>query len=584
MNAQTHNLTQGSDEWHAFRAKHFGASEAAAMLGISPYESRDELLRKKATGIAPEVDDATQRLFDIGHAVEAAVRPVVESVIGEDLFHPTMSLDIDGLPLSCSCDGLTMMQDIVWECKKINNTLRQSLADKTLPESYHPQLEQLMLITGATSALFTAGEEDGNYLEYRYESNPELRKQILAGWKQFAEDLKEWKPVEVVAAAPAVEAIEQLPALSIQIVGGVTRSNLDAYKATALKFIAAINTDLQTDQDFAAADAMVRFFGSAEKELDAVKQAALNQTADIADLFHTIDTLKSEMRTRRLELDKLVKSRKQRIKEFIVHDANAVFAAHISGLENRLSHIVRMPEVQVNFIGAIKNKRTVESLRNAVNTELARCKIAANELADRIDTNVKSMLDHAPEHRFLFTDLQQTCTKATDDFTNMVKLRVAGFKAEEQRKMEVERERIRKEEEEKARRKIDEERRKLEEEQRKRRDAEQAAAKGEQERLETEAARLRASEYAKAAQEAAERAEEGRKQRELEAAQQHTTRGMPATARWTYEVKAKGSVPMKYITIDSEIVNAAIRNGERDIPGLRIYQESSNGCAMTALR
>ena len=37
-------LTQGSPEWHAHRAKHFNASDAAAMLGISPYMSRDELL------------------------------------------------------------------------------------------------------------------------------------------------------------------------------------------------------------------------------------------------------------------------------------------------------------------------------------------------------------------------------------------------------------------------------------------------------------------------------------------------------------------------------------------------------------
>ena len=47
-------LTQGSPEWHAHRAEHFNASDAAAMLGISPYMSRDELLKRMATGITPE--------------------------------------------------------------------------------------------------------------------------------------------------------------------------------------------------------------------------------------------------------------------------------------------------------------------------------------------------------------------------------------------------------------------------------------------------------------------------------------------------------------------------------------------------
>ena len=39
---QTHNLKQGENDWHEFRAKHFGASEAAAMLGISPYLTRND--------------------------------------------------------------------------------------------------------------------------------------------------------------------------------------------------------------------------------------------------------------------------------------------------------------------------------------------------------------------------------------------------------------------------------------------------------------------------------------------------------------------------------------------------------------
>ncbi len=69
MNRVTHSVQQGTPEWHALRASHFTASEAAAMMGCSPYESRAELLRRKATGISEEPDAPRQRMFERGHAV-----------------------------------------------------------------------------------------------------------------------------------------------------------------------------------------------------------------------------------------------------------------------------------------------------------------------------------------------------------------------------------------------------------------------------------------------------------------------------------------------------------------------------------
>ena len=78
---KTLDLIQGSEEWQAARAKYFTASEAPAMLGLSKYQTRQDLLRQKATGHIPEVDSAKQRLFDRGHAAEAAARPIVEEII-----------------------------------------------------------------------------------------------------------------------------------------------------------------------------------------------------------------------------------------------------------------------------------------------------------------------------------------------------------------------------------------------------------------------------------------------------------------------------------------------------------------------
>ena len=68
---KTLQLVQGSAEWLAHRAANFNASDAPAMLGCSPYKSRSQLLQEMKTGLAPEIDPATQRRFDDGTARRA---------------------------------------------------------------------------------------------------------------------------------------------------------------------------------------------------------------------------------------------------------------------------------------------------------------------------------------------------------------------------------------------------------------------------------------------------------------------------------------------------------------------------------
>ena len=139
---KTLDLIQGSEEWQAARAKYFTASEAPAMLGLSKYQSRQELLRQKATGHAPDVSEQKQRLFDRGHEAEAAARTIVEEIIGDELFPATGTLEFDGLPLLASFDGLTMSEDIVWENKLFNASLVNDIESGALDNHYWPQLEQ----------------------------------------------------------------------------------------------------------------------------------------------------------------------------------------------------------------------------------------------------------------------------------------------------------------------------------------------------------------------------------------------------------------------------------------------------------
>jgi len=196
-------LEQGGELWHAHRAAHFNASECAAMLGISPYMTRDELLRLKKTGVAPEINEHQQRLFDQGHQIEALLRPVAEEQLGQELF-PCVGV-LEGTKLSASFDGLTMDERTVFEAKTLNQTLKGILSmydgysdiisGQSLPLHYQAQLEQQLLVSGAEKALFMAGninEEGGigEYLYCEYTADPELRQRILHGWQQFEKDLE----------------------------------------------------------------------------------------------------------------------------------------------------------------------------------------------------------------------------------------------------------------------------------------------------------------------------------------------------------------------------------------------------------
>ena len=106
---QIHDVQQGSAEWHALRADHFTASEAPAMMGVSPYLSRSELLHQKATRLVDaEVDGHKLALFKAGHDAEAAYRPIAEDQLGDDLYPVTGTLQVAGQPLLASFDGLVM--------------------------------------------------------------------------------------------------------------------------------------------------------------------------------------------------------------------------------------------------------------------------------------------------------------------------------------------------------------------------------------------------------------------------------------------------------------------------------------------
>lgn len=453
----TVDLIQGTPEWHAHRASHFNASDAPAMMGCSPHKTRTQLMREFATGVTIEHDAATLQRFADGHRFEDLARPLAERVIGEELYP---CVGVDG-KFSASFDGLTLLEDKAFEHKSLNDDLRLAIpldgTDACLPLHYQVQMEHQAMVSGAERVLFMASKWNGDELvEERhcwYSPNPELRAKIVAGWAQFDADVLAFDPTPVAEPVAAGRAPDQMPALRIELTGMVTASNLAEWKEQAIAVFQGISTELVNDQDFADAEKTVKWCGDIENQLKAAKQHALSQTQSIDLLFKTIDAIAEEARSKRLALEKRVKTRKDERRTEIGNAARRAVQQHVLAINETLGeHAIPMPATLIADIGdAMKGKRSFASIQEAVDTVAANVKVDASQSAERIRANIRVMEMEVGTHAALFPDRVQLCsTKSPEDLRNLMAARISQHQQAEQERLDAEREKIRKEEEARA--------------------------------------------------------------------------------------------------------------------------------------
>ncbi|SOE35254.1 YqaJ viral recombinase family protein [Delftia acidovorans] len=491
------NLTQGTPAWHQHRAQHWNASDAPAMMGCSSYKTRSELVRELATGIAPEADAATERRFADGHRFEALARPLAEEIIGEEL-SPCVGTEGN---LSASFDGLTFMNDTAFEHKSLNDRLRAAMVEgctgADLPLQYQVQMEQQAAVAGCERILFMATKwaPDGTLLEQLhcwYTPNPELRAQILAGWEQLALEVAAYVP-GVGSAAPVVaEPVESLPAVAVQLQGSLAVvSNLDKVAVAVRAFIDGMVAKPATDQEFADAEAECKALKKGEEAMKAAVANALAQVSDVEAFTRTANDLADLMRTTRLAREKLVAAEKESRKAEIVASAQANLDQHVAALNQQRLGASWIPRVAGGFAEAIRGKKSLDNMRDAIAVVLTNAKADANALAGRLEANRQHLRQDDGDWIALFADFAAVGGKAPEDFQALAALRIGQHRQAEAKRLEAERERIRQEEEARAQREAA---------------AEAARVAAEQARqLEAERARIRQEEQQRADAEAREK-------------------------------------------------------------------------------
>ena len=431
-NRITHDVQQGTGAWLRLREGFDTASEAPAALGVGRYTTRAELLRRKFTGIAEEHSPATLGKFAAGHEAEARARPLAEANVGGDLFPVTMTCEVDGVPLLASLDGQTLEGDVIWETKLWNEGLAEQVRSGTLDPHYTVQMDQELMVSGASRCLFTC--TDGTperYVACWYEADPMKFAALLAGWRQFRADLAAYT-IPAPAAEPArTEPMESLPSVSVRLDGALSVvGNLPTFAVALREFVAKIPARPATDTEFATTEAACKALKKAEEALDAAEAGALASITDVDAMRRAVADCRKLARDTRLAAEKMVERRKMEIKEAAVMASRKALDDHIAALNAEIAPF-RLPAIAADFPGAIKGLKSVASMQDKLDGLLAASKVSAEVEARAIRANIATFKASAEGLEFLFADLGTLIHKPADDFAAALDSRIAKHRAEE---------------------------------------------------------------------------------------------------------------------------------------------------------
>lgn len=191
MNRTTVHLEQNSPAWEAWRQTRFGASDAAAMLGISPYKTRAQLLREKQ-GVIAKTSDYQRELYAAGHAAEKAILPHLEDLAGQPIT-PCVYEGEDSI--AASLDGISFEGTLIIEHKLLRDSdasrKRFDMATRgELAEHDMAQVQQQLMVSGAEKCWFVVSDgTPENMTIAEVFPNADWFARIRAGWAQFARDL-----------------------------------------------------------------------------------------------------------------------------------------------------------------------------------------------------------------------------------------------------------------------------------------------------------------------------------------------------------------------------------------------------------
>lgn len=150
--------------------------------------------------------------------------------------------------------------------------------------------------------------------------------------------------------------------LAIAVEGKVVKSNLPEFREMVAAYVATINTELATDEQFGQAEQDVKKLQLMEEAIDQAKDKALRDADEIYQLMQNLSEIAEIPRQTRLALLKRIESQKKAVRAQMIADA--------------LNQINCAPSLRLKSFGsivenAIKGKRTLDSMNKALGVIIA---------------------------------------------------------------------------------------------------------------------------------------------------------------------------------------------------------------------
>lgn len=206
----TEPTTFDRDLWLQQRRSAIGASEVAAILGISPWATPWEVWADKRGKLDPWDGNAQTRA---GNRFESAVLDAAEDELGR--LERNVRLIADGVPLAATCDAIVAVTREPVEAKTTGLTgmvygdWGDPLTDQ-IPEYYLTQVHAQLICTKAELGYLFALIAGRGVVRFEVEANEKLH-------KAFCERISEWWDKHIVQgiepsreAMPALDVVKRL--------------------------------------------------------------------------------------------------------------------------------------------------------------------------------------------------------------------------------------------------------------------------------------------------------------------------------------------------------------------------------------
>ena len=224
--------------------------------------------------------------------------------------------------------------------------------------------------------------------------------------------------------------------LILKVTGEVQASNINEFNEKALAYIADINTNLVTDQDFAEAKQITKSCKIIEDRIENALQAAVMSMETVAEVRRIAGKLQIKLRETRLDLDKKVKSEEAKRKSEITSGAIERVNKHLKN--SKVQHAFSVDSIAIN--GAIKNKRSLAKMQEAVDEAAVSQIFAIDELETLYLKNLATIQKTDKEYPGLFPDYKRIAISPTEVVEAQIDARVNKFKFDQQEKERKEKE------------------------------------------------------------------------------------------------------------------------------------------------